>query len=92
MPPVIRLDKLTKRFGAETALDQVSFEVPSGVVFALLGENGAGKTTAIRIMLGLAEPDSGQTEVLGPAQRHARADTSANASATCPNGPRCTNG
>ena len=65
MPPVIRLDKLTKRFGAETALDQVSLEVPPGVVFALLGENGAGKTTAIRIMLGLAEPDSGQAEVLG---------------------------
>jgi len=65
MPPVIRLDKLTKRFGAETALDEVSLEVPPGVVFALLGENGAGKTTAIRIMLGLAEPNSGQAEVLG---------------------------
>ena len=65
MAPIIRLDKLTKRFGAETALDQVSVEVPSGVVFALLGENGAGKPTAIRIMLGLAEPTSGQSEVLG---------------------------
>ena len=65
MPPIIRLDKLTKRFGAEMALDQVSLEVSPGVVFALLGENGAGKTTAIRIMLGLAEPTSGQTEVLG---------------------------
>ena len=65
MPPIIRLDKLTKRFGGETALDEVSLEVPPGVVFALLGENGAGKTTAIRIMLGLGEPTSGQTEVLG---------------------------
>ena len=65
MDPVIRLDKLTKHFGSETALDQVSLEVPPGVVFALLGENGAGKTTAIRIMLGLAEPNSGQAEVLG---------------------------
>ncbi len=65
MTPVIRLDKLTKRFGAETALDEVSFEVPPGVVFALLGENGAGKTTAIRIMLGLAEATPGQAEVLG---------------------------
>ena len=65
MAPVIRLDKLTKHFGAETALDEVSLEVPPGVVFALLGENGAGKTTAIRIMLGLAEPTSGQAEVLG---------------------------
>ena len=65
MTAVIRLDKLTKCFGAETALREVSLEVPPGVVFALLGENGAGKTTAIRIMLGLAEPDSGHAEVLG---------------------------
>ncbi len=65
MAPVIRLDKVTKRFGSETALDAVSLEVPPGVVFALLGENGAGKTTAIRIMLGLAEPNSGSAEVLG---------------------------
>jgi ABC-2 type transport system ATP-binding protein len=65
MPSVIRLDKLTKRFGPETALDAVSLEVPSGVVFALLGENGAGKTTAIRILLGLAEASSGRAEVLG---------------------------
>ncbi len=65
MAPVIRLDKLTKHFGAETALDGVSLEVLPGVVFALLGENGAGKTTAIRIMLGLAEPSSGQAEVFG---------------------------
>jgi len=65
MAPVIRLDKLTKRYGAELALDDVSLEVPPGVVFALLGENGAGKTTAIRIMLGLTEATSGQAEVLG---------------------------
>ena len=65
MDPVIRLDKVTKRFGAETALREVSLEVPPGVVFALLGENGAGKTTAIRIMLGLAEATSGEAQVLG---------------------------
>jgi ABC-2 type transport system ATP-binding protein len=65
MDPIIRLKNVTKRFGAEVALDDVSLEVPGGVVFALLGENGAGKTTAIRIMLGLADPDSGQAEVLG---------------------------
>jgi ABC-2 type transport system ATP-binding protein len=65
MPPVIRLHKLTKRFGAELALNEVSCEVPQGVVFALLGENGAGKTTAIRIMLGLAQADAGDAEVLG---------------------------
>lgn len=65
MQPVIRLDRITKRFGSQTALDDVSLEVPPGVVFAMLGENGAGKTTAIRILLGLAEPDAGQAEVLG---------------------------
>jgi ABC-2 type transport system ATP-binding protein len=65
MDQTIRLENVTKCFGAELALDDVSFEVPPGVVFALLGENGAGKTTAIRIMLGLADPDSGQSEVLG---------------------------
>jgi ABC-2 type transport system ATP-binding protein len=65
MPPVIRLERLTKRFGAHTALNEVSFEVPPGSVFAILGDNGAGKTTAIRIMLGLLEANSGRAEVLG---------------------------
>ena len=62
---VVRLKNVTKRFGGKAALENVSFEIPPGVVFALLGENGAGKTTAIRIMLGLAEADGGQAEVLG---------------------------
>ena len=65
MPPIISLENLTKHFGSETALDAVTLKVQPGTVFALLGENGAGKTTAIRIMLGLAEPDAGRTEVLG---------------------------
>lgn len=65
MPSIIRMEKVTRRFGRQMALDQVSLDVPPGVVFALLGENGAGKTTAIRILLGLLEPDSGRTEVLG---------------------------
>jgi ABC-2 type transport system ATP-binding protein len=64
MDTVIRLDQVTKRFGGHTALDQVSISVPPGVVFALLGENGAGKTTAIRIMLGMVEPDGGHSRVL----------------------------
>lgn len=65
MEPVIRLDALSKRYGSDVALNEVSLEVPPGVVFGLLGENGAGKTTAIRIMLGLAEANSGQAQVLG---------------------------
>ncbi len=59
MKPIIRISNLTKRYRRETALNDVSFEVPPGVVFALLGENGAGKTTAIRVMLGLTDADAG---------------------------------
>lgn len=65
MPPALRLANVTKRYGNQLALDRVSFEVPAGCVFALLGENGAGKTTAIRLLLGLVEPDDGFAEVLG---------------------------
>jgi ABC-2 type transport system ATP-binding protein len=65
MKPAIHFDQVRKRFGSEVALDGVSFDVPPGVVFALLGENGAGKSTAIRIMLGLAEADHGRSAVLG---------------------------
>jgi len=63
--PALRLQAVTKKFGGETALDDVSFVAPRGAVFALLGANGAGKTTTIRILLGLASPDSGRAEVLG---------------------------
>lgn len=63
--PALRLEQVTKRYGRGVALDNVTLEVPRGVVFALLGENGAGKTTAIRILLGLADPDAGRAEVLG---------------------------
>ncbi len=65
MAPVIEMQNVTKRFGNQVALRDVSFEVPPGVVFALLGENGAGKTTAIRLMLGLAEPTAGNVNVVG---------------------------
>ena len=65
MSPVIEFHEVSKRYGKEIALDRVSLEVPGGSVFALLGENGAGKTTAIRILLGLAEPDGGRSAALG---------------------------
>ncbi len=65
MEPVIRLQKVSKRYGAKVALDNVSLDVPPGVVCALLGENGAGKTTAIRILLGLTDADEGHATVLG---------------------------
>ena len=65
MTPVVRLQNVGKRFGRVTALDDVSFEIPPGRVCALLGANGAGKTTAIRILLGLERADTGVTELLG---------------------------
>jgi len=63
---------LTKRFGAQTAVDNVDLLVPRGSAFGYLGPNGAGKTTLIRILLGLTTADSGTTSLLGfpvPAQR-----------------------
>ncbi|KPL80124.1 ABC transporter [Ornatilinea apprima] len=56
---------LSRSFGAVQALSQVSFEVPQSIVFGYLGPNGSGKTTTIRLLLGLLEPDAGEAEVLG---------------------------
>jgi ABC-2 type transport system ATP-binding protein len=65
MSDVIHFEGVTKRYGNTTALNNVSLNVPRGVVFALLGENGAGKTTAIRLMLGLTDATMGRVRVLG---------------------------
>ena len=62
---VIHTDNLTRDFETVRALDGLSFEVPSGIVFGFLGSNGAGKTTTIRLLLGLLEPSGGNSEVLG---------------------------
>jgi len=56
---------LTKRFGPVTAVDGVDLTVPEGAVFGFLGPNGSGKTTTIRLLLGLVTPTSGAVEVLG---------------------------
>jgi ABC-2 type transport system ATP-binding protein len=63
--PVIWADRLTKRFGDFTAVDQVSFEVGPGEVVGYLGPNGSGKTTTLRMLLGLLRPTSGSGRVLG---------------------------
>ncbi|MDR2116785.1 MAG: ABC transporter ATP-binding protein [Planctomycetaceae bacterium] len=62
---VLELNCITKSFGSNKVLEDISYQVSGGSVFALLGENGAGKTTTIRILLGLCEPDSGSSSVLG---------------------------
>ena len=61
----IHTSGLTKRFGSQLAVDGVDLRVPIGSVFGFLGPNGSGKTTTIRLLLGLASATSGQIEVLG---------------------------
>jgi ABC-2 type transport system ATP-binding protein len=63
--PAIEAIDLVKKFGAEVAVDGVSFAVPQGTVLGLLGPNGAGKTTTVRIMTTLTEPTSGTARVAG---------------------------
>ncbi|MTH79227.1 ABC transporter ATP-binding protein [Paracoccus aestuariivivens] len=66
-PVALRLDGITKRFGAVLANDAISLEVAQGEVLALLGENGAGKTTLMNILFGHYTADQGRIEVLGEA-------------------------
>jgi len=63
--PAVELNKLTKRFGALTAVDTLSFRVERGEIFGLLGPNGSGKTTTINVVSGLTRPSSGEVRVLG---------------------------
>jgi ABC-2 type transport system ATP-binding protein len=58
-------DKLTRRFGALTAVDNVDLRVPAGQFFGFLGPNGAGKSTTIKMLTGLLAPTSGRMELLG---------------------------
>jgi drug efflux transport system ATP-binding protein len=62
---VITAKELTKRFGAFTAVNKISFEVDKGEIFGFLGANGAGKTTAMRMLCGLSLPTSGAATVAG---------------------------
>lgn len=65
MDIVIKTDHLTKRFGAFYAVGGITFEVIRGEIFGFLGANGAGKTTAMRMLTGLSTPTSGQATVAG---------------------------
>jgi ABC-2 type transport system ATP-binding protein len=62
---VITAEKLTKKFGQFTAVDHISFDVMKGEIFGFLGANGAGKTTAMRMLCGLSLPTSGAASVAG---------------------------
>ncbi|OAV72951.1 putative ABC transporter ATP-binding protein YbhF [Bacteroidales bacterium Barb6] len=65
MNKVIETRLLTKRFGSFTAVNGISFEVSEGEIFGFLGANGAGKTTAMRMLCGLSVPTSGEARVAG---------------------------
>lgn len=65
MPPIISVHDLTRRFGNFTAVDHVTFAVDAGQVIGYLGPNGSGKTTTIRMLLGLIQPTGGSAQVLG---------------------------
>ena len=65
MNPVIQVDGLGKSFGATRALDGVDLAVRRGTVLGLLGPNGSGKTTTVRVLATLLRPDSGRARVLG---------------------------
>lgn len=65
MSTIIQCKDLTKRFGEFKAVDGISFDVSAGEIFGFLGANGAGKTTAMRILCGLSYPTSGEARVAG---------------------------
>ena len=63
--PIIEVKDLTRRFGALTAVDRLNLEVAPGEIFGLVGPDGAGKTTTLRLLCGLMDPDQGQAWVAG---------------------------
>src|SRR5690606_19828953 len=65
MNKVIQVEGLTKMFGDFTAVDAITFDVEKGEIFGFLGANGAGKTTAIKMLIGISNPTSGKATVAG---------------------------
>lgn len=73
MTPAVQLHNVTKRFGAQAAVDDLSLLVPAASVYGFIGPNGSGKTTTLRMIARILYPDSGRIEVLGDAD-HSAAD------------------
>ena len=78
MADAITLDRVTKRYGSTTAVNRLSLSVRTGEMFGLIGPDGAGKTTTIRLMCGLLPPDGGTVRMVGldPARDHRRVTAS----------------
>ena len=64
-PPIVQIEKLTRRFDTKLAINELSLTVPRGGVFGLIGGNGAGKTTLLRHILGMLKAQSGSVRVFG---------------------------
>jgi len=69
MNTILRVNGLTKKYGSKTALNNVAFSVEKGRIYGFIGENGAGKTTAIRAITGLSEAPAGTIELFGASDR-----------------------
>jgi len=63
--PIIKVDRLVKKYGNIIAVDDISFDVDEGTIFGFLGPNGAGKTTTINILCTLLSPTSGNASIAG---------------------------
>jgi ABC-2 type transport system ATP-binding protein len=81
---------LTRRFGNFTAVDHVSFSVDAGEIVGYLGPNGSGKTTTIRMLLGLYEPSEGHATVLGYEMHSGNRRKCVRGTDICPKNSRCT--
>ncbi len=71
---IMKISNLTKTYGSKTALDNVSFEIKKGRIYGFIGENGAGKTTAIRAITGLSPIDNGTVELFGRSDKKGLAE------------------
>jgi ABC-2 type transport system ATP-binding protein len=65
MTDAIVIERLTKYYGEHRVVDSLNLRVPTGSVYGLLGRNGAGKSTAIKMIMGMVRPDSGRAQLLG---------------------------
>jgi ABC-2 type transport system ATP-binding protein len=77
MPDVIVTHRLTKVYDRRPAVDSLSLHIPQGAVYGLLGRNGSGKSTAIKMMLGMVHPDCGRAELFGEDSSRLRPETRA---------------
>ena len=87
---MIEVRGLTKRYGSMVAVDRLSFDVPPGAVTGFLGLNGSGKSTTMRMILGLDSPDAGERPGPGgnPSHGHAVTETEPSASSCSPDAAR----